>query len=221
MDTSSANRFYSQLYDWDAVCPWVGILLFLLILSVWIGASPEWVLEVLIRVGSKMGSWSLLWPLGVAIIQIINQKTCFNVHRGCCQFFPEPCLILYSLTPLSPPFYSITEILALYIGQMNLNVKSKSRKAVEIWLTSSQSSSFLGAFVIVSCPRVVATRGTCYCIPDSAQSSTDKINHWASHPLTRPLLLMLFRGISTQGTLRHKCRLSGDRPVLMSKDTRL
>lgn len=97
LDTTSANRrFYSQLCDWDAVCPWVGILLFLFILSIWTGASPGWILEVLIRVGSKMRSWSLLWPLGVAIIQIINQKTCFSVHRGCCQFFPEPCLILYS-----------------------------------------------------------------------------------------------------------------------------
>lgn len=38
-----------------------------------------WVLELLIRVAGKMGSWSLLWPLGVAIIQIINLKTYFIV----------------------------------------------------------------------------------------------------------------------------------------------
>lgn len=124
----------------------------------------------------------------------------FRCPQRVLQIFPRTMLNFIQLNPPSPPLYSITEILALYIGQMNLNVKSKSRKAVEIWLTSSQSSSFLGAFVIVSCPRVVATRGTCYYIPDSAQSSTDKINHWASHPLTRPLLLMWFRGISTQGT---------------------
>lgn len=134
--TSSASwGFYSQLRV--KCCLPLGMTVYTLLLFSWvlsvssIWMEHPWVGAVGANWGSyQAGSWSLLWPLGVAIIQIINQTTFHGIHRGSCPFLSDMLNYVQSNLLLSP-LCIITEIWALCVGQMNLNMRSNGRKATE------------------------------------------------------------------------------------------